>query len=224
MRRALVLLILVPLLNAAPDDLHNARGKLEKLAVALAKEGLVNEAAAAREPYTHLDPSERDLANLDKGIGRALGRARSKSPKASVLARHARTARNLAHDIVDVAVDRDGTPALLMAALALDSQCEHAHKILGSVYGSDGLWRTPKLAALEGRATKVKKLIAAARSLDVEVLPSEPTDPVLHDLYGKVSSVRHGGLLVQSYLPQERVESVLRDALRAMALSHALGG
>lgn len=218
-------LVLVPLLS--PEGaLVRARSRIETLAKALAKDGLGPEAGTCVAAYGELGGDAERLADLQRDVERALGRAHA-APGDRQLERHAEAASEVASWLAraaDEATDEALRADLLERALAFDQDCVQAHERAGHVRGPDGVFRSPLLTACHERRLAMARSLEKARQMPMEVERVEAKDPLLIALCGATppSAVEHDGLVIESVWPVERLETVFRDVLRAMAWSNWL--
>src|SRR5262245_43477074 len=106
--------------------------------------------------------------------------------------------------------------------LALDSGEPNANAVLGRERDADGAWLTRDQRIWKNGAQHVESLTAAANALAVTVEHGASSNAALRALCGGGNVVRACGVELHSRLSPEKLERILRQALRAAALSRGV--
>ena len=209
---------------AAADALFDARRAIAKLAVDAAKLGLDEVASDCLGLLEELEASERDRLRCSKSVEKAL----SKKPrpfKRRTLERLAKQTSAAAEYAAKAAgeAEPERSAELYTLAVRLDASSEAGHLGLGHVRSPDGSWTTDASAQLSKRRSAIAEALQKARRLEPELEIVEPVESLLGACWdGKISAVRHAGLTIESYWPQEQLNSAFRDLLRVLAFSNWL--
>jgi hypothetical protein len=108
--------------------------------------------------------------------------------------------------------------------LRLDDAPVEAHATLGHVLVS-GVWMDPEMKPLVERRKEIQLLIQQSRRLEVKLEVGESTLAVLREIDPRPGTrVRFRNLVVHGGMGAGRLERIVREALRACALSQKLRG
>src|SRR6185436_6478085 len=105
--------------------------------------------------------------------------------------------------------------------LELDSDQPAANAVLGRERDASGEWLTKEERVWKAGAARQAELLCLAGKLEFESQHDSSRNPVLVK-QGGGNLARACGLTLHAYLPPDRLERILRQALRATALSNAL--
>jgi hypothetical protein len=154
----------------------------------LAKDGLGPEAGTCVAAYGELGGDAERLADLQRDVERALGRAHAapgdrqhRAARGGGVGRRELARARAAEEATDEALRAD----LLERALAFDQDCVQAHERAGHVRGPDGVFRSPLLAACHERRSAMARALEKARQMPMEVQRVEAKDPLLIALCGR---------------------------------------
>jgi len=106
--------------------------------------------------------------------------------------------------------------------LELDAEQPEANAALGRARDADGQWLTVEEHRWKMGARRAAGAELAARELDFSIQHGTSENPTLIAVCGGGNLVRWQGLTIHSRLPPDTLERILRQALRAAALSRAL--
>jgi hypothetical protein len=229
--RALALLVLVPVLGFAPasragdETLLDAKTSrsLEKLAKDLASQDCYEEMLIVLDVLEGLGRDAASLAKLRKSCDKALARAR---PSASKL----KSIRKRVEKIADGLCERmdgaasDEAPTLARQILRLDGSREDAHDMLGNVESEDGTGWLPKakIDAAEGRLT-VRGILLRARHRVFFTEKGESDVALVEMVCGKKGNKAvWENVELHGPLPADRLERMLKTALRARSVSQEI--
>jgi hypothetical protein len=202
---------------------RSARIGLRSVARDLAKLGAGDELDELKGILLRLGDPPEDLERLDRSWQRDLERG---GENARLRASATRKLRGEVGELEELLDELEGARRLELAAilLELDSQDAAANEALGRVRDGER-WTTPAALRVREGATRVARAVQEALALDVEIAHAPSTVPILVELHGGAarSVTSHGITLHGAYEPH-KLERVLRQALRAAALSNALLG
>lgn len=133
----------------------------------------------------------------------------------------AKTCRAVAKQLAGVMQQLTGDAQLTLARniLLLDGECIEAHTVLGSQkVGSN--WVSPDQVAIRERRGEILAQIRAARELEVDIETGDVDDPLVQQACGvRATTATYGIYEVRANFNVEKTERILREALRASALS-----
>lgn len=197
------------------------RLKLRSAASEIAKTGQLGLVQRMTAVLTGLGEDEKELARLAGAWEKsAKGAKPSRSTRAAA-------ANKLKRELEPLVEQLASTPAARRAELArwileLDSTQAAANAALQRERDADGEWLSPEERTWKLGARRSAELLRAAGALEFEVAHGASDNPALEKLVGEANVVRAHGLEVHGKLPPEKLERMLRQALRAMALSNGL--
>lgn len=133
----------------------------------------------------------------------------------------AKSLRAVAKQLAGVMQQLSGDEQLALARniLLLDGECVEAHTVLGSTkVGSN--WISPDQVAIRERRGEIVWQVQAARELEVQIETGTVDDPLVQQACGvQATFATYGILEVRTNFNVEKTERILREALRASALS-----
>lgn len=195
---------------------------VEKAAGLLAKAGRKADVAEALDLLGRLGADAAAVTKVRASCDKTI--AKLTKPAATV-PEAAKTIRRAAADLAATLplVDEAERAPTAERVLRLDGTVAAAHEALGRVE-HEGRWMTRETRDCVLRRREIEALLAASRRLPIEVETGEGFNPAVLAVTGKKGIyVRSGGLTLHSAaFPQERLERMLRDILRATAFSHAV--
>jgi uncharacterized protein YkwD len=199
---------------------HSNRVALRGVTTDLSKLGLREAVERMRAILERAGDAPETLAKLEKSWARNLARKpRGKSPR-SVLAKLEQQVALIA-DMLRETAEPERTE-LLELVLELDSQEPLANASLGRVL-DDGRWATPEEVAWEAGRRRVADLVQEAHRFGLDVETGASDSHVFETLHGeKGAFARAYGVTLHARMSPAKLERVLRQALRATALSNAL--
>lgn len=87
----------------------------------------------------------------------------------------------------------------------------------------DGEWLTDRAVEWRANASRVSELVRQARTLEIDVKHANSSLPPVRAIYGNdAHRVSAHGVTLHGGIPAAKLERILREALRAMALSRGL--
>lgn len=216
MKSLLLLLACCVGMRSLPAELPEQRG-LEAAALALAKGGRAEEAREVLGTLAQLGMSPAELTKLSESCEKALSAAKTKLrevPDAESKLREA--AASIGARLAGLeAKERE---RLARLALALDDDQTLARQALGH-QREDDHWVTPLDKQLMQRRIRVLDTLSRAHSYEVEIR-TEPSDhPLLLAMGAGGSVARWNRMAVHTPWSPERSANILREALRACAVS-----
>jgi len=209
---------LLLLLLAAPCAFAQApeQRALESAALLLAKGGRAEETRETLATLAALGMDSATLAKLAQDCEKALAAAKSALREIPEAETRLREASNALVGRMESATDKR---RLALLALTLDDEQALARAALGHERTESG-WRTPLDGQLLARRVRVLDAISRAHTWTPEIA-TEPSDHPL--LNGAAASVaRWGRMSVHAPWPAERTAGMLREVLRACAVSAML--
>jgi hypothetical protein len=199
------------------------RVKLRTLAGEIARCGDVDLIARMRAVLARLGDAPDELEDLEDGWQRSAASARpSRSLRPALANKLRKSVEPLAERLATT--DEPAKSALARALLALDADEPSANAVLGRERDRDGVWRTAEELHWAEGARAVAASLHSAATLDFEIERGKSANATLRAVCGGGSFVRAGGLELHSALPDEALERILRQALRAADLSRTLLG
>jgi hypothetical protein len=106
--------------------------------------------------------------------------------------------------------------------LELDSAQPAASAVIGRERDADGEWLTTEERAWKAGARRGAELLGLARTLEFEIEHGASDNPALVRIAGAGRFARGHGIELHARFGPEKLERILRQALRAMALSNGL--
>lgn len=168
-----------------------------------------------------------------KEVAKALSRARrAVRPGRSPAAEVPKAAQFLRQAVAELDVllhegAEDEQRRRAQVLLGLDDQCEGAHRVLGHAKTEHG-WSTAEAARVTARRVQIAEAVRKAYHIEVPVETSVSRHTILQGLYGRdgvrVSCPTTGTELHSVLLSEEKLTRILRQTLRALALSRYLRG
>ena len=207
--------------SARPLAPSSVRTALRGIAGDLARQGLADETNRLKQLMVRLGDAPEDLEVFAQKWDRYLERP---SPDPKRQSKIVDALRRQADKLTKGLERREepGRRVLANLVLELDSQNAVANELIGNQL-SDGRWWTPGDAVLHARAKQVGDFVRRAQSLPVEIESGVSDSRLLKSIYGRECSVvRARGVELHSPLPVTELERILRQVLRAAALSNAL--
>lgn len=194
---------------------------LEQVARQLAKgarEAETNDLLAALEKLGYPTTNHEKLS---KACKEDLGKAKTAIDSLPSGAKQLRTtAKQLA--VVMNTLEGDAKTAMAENILRLDGEFEPAHTVLGHEKVGRN-WVPTELKPMRERRGQIFEQVQAAKKLQVELLEGEVDDPVIQAACGvKATFARFGPYEVRSNFSQEKTSRILREVMRAWALSNYL--
>lgn len=211
---------------AAPDTPADAaRKEIVKAAAALARAGRRAETDEALRHLRDLGEDAAALAKVRASCDALAAKAGKRAPSVPDAAKALRAAAASLATGLAAAADGEREP-LARRILSLDGREPAAHAALGHVQ-HEGRWLPPEVPACLARRREIVEAVRAAHRLSVEVEREESwLGPVLEVARrGQARAARAGSVSVHSAdLPVDKMERILRQSLRALALSEFLCG
>jgi hypothetical protein len=207
----------------APTSLLSRKmaGDLTLLASELARAGESTAVQQVIELMRRAGHDEKSLTGLEKSCGRSLLKPRpSAAATRRVTQKLSRVVEGLQDQLGQLAPD-DGR-RLAQLIISLDDESELAQHTLGRVQ-YEGRWVDTDTADLLERRAQIATMVARARALAVPV-PVEDSDlDVLQQVFSTTGLMtRWGDFEIHSTHSEYRLQRIVREALRASALSHFL--
>ena len=210
----------------APRDRRIA---LRRLVMELSKLGAREEVGRVRAVLEAMGDPPDDLKRLSRTWERNLERRKPGTPHESLLEGLRSEASHLAEGLERAEPGRREDIARLV--LELDSEEPRANAVLGRVQ-HEGRWLLPAEVELARRRDEVAALVQRALRLDLEVRV-EPSSWLIEErdledprggeaVSGALAA--GGGVELHAWMDPAKLERILRQALRAVALSNALRG
>ncbi len=209
--------------TAPPEPLVAApqRQKLRTLASEVARTGELELVERLRDVLLGLGDEPDDLARLMRDWERiALSAKSGRSTRAAL-------ANKLRREL-EVLVEQLGAESeprrseLARWILALDDGQPEANATLGRARDPAGLWRTPEELVWDRGARAGAGALRSANRLDFDFERGASDNPAVRQLAGDGLRVATAGIELHAALPAEPLERILRQALRAAALSRSL--
>jgi len=206
---------------AAPLAEPAVRAKLRGLTGDLARAGEAELVARMDAALQALGDEEAELERARRGWEKSLA-----SPRPPRLSRTALAAR-LRREIEPLVAALESAPepqrgALARAVIQLDSDVPAANAALGLERTADGLWLSPEQRGWRKGGEVLENRIHAAEALRVDVATGASENPALLALGGPARCARAQGIELHGALPDETLARILRQALRAAALSRGI--
>ena len=197
------------------------RQRLRSLGGEIAKAGEIEPLERLRTVLVGLGDDEKHLERVERDWERiALGAKATRSTRTAAASKLRRELEPLVEQLAAEAEPRRS--ALARWILELDLAEPSANAVLGRERDTDGEWLTPAERALKGGARRVEGLLRDAARIDVQIGQGVSANAALLELSGGGNIVRSHGIELHSRLPAEKLERILRQALRAASLSRAL--
>jgi len=222
--QALLLLLIVTVAwQEAPPSLLNRRtaGDLTALAAELARSG---ESTAVQEVIALLRQAghdEKSLARLEKSCGRSLEQPR---PSATTTLRVTQKLAKAADGMEAHMAELSRTESIRLAELiiSLDDDRAAAQGMLGRVQ-YEGRWIDENTRELLVRRAEIETMLGRARVLEVPLSVEVSDIGELEQIYGTTGFMtRWGDYEIHSTHSAHRLRRIVRESLRASALSHYL--
>lgn len=215
-----VALLLIASLSAQELLPARLRQGVEPIAIKIAKAGHGDLLLELRRVLRNLGAGNEKLRKLDAAWAKAGRRAKPKARLPRVAAALRTLARSWATRLGGMEGERK--ELLALEILAVDSNVDRAHEALGH-RRVDGSWVDEAELARRNRRTEIAEASRKAAALPVAVEVSESRHPVLTELYGSPGlSVKAEGIVVHTVLAREKAVRMLRQAVRASALTRWL--
>jgi hypothetical protein len=191
---------------------------LESIAHQLAKGGRERETKDLLAALEKLGYPKANHEKLAKACHDELGKAKDVIDS---LPQGAKQLRITTKQIVLVMQKLEGDAKLELArhVLLLDGECEEAHAVLGHVKVGK-TWVPESQTALREQRGVIFSQVQAAKKLDVEMETGEIDDEIIQKACGvKATFARRGIIELHSNFSVEKTTRLLRETLRAVALS-----
>jgi hypothetical protein len=203
---------------------HSARTGLRSVATDVAKCGLREEVMTIHAVLLDLGDDEKELAKMltrwekslekptdsEKARGRAMKKLQSKLKPFEVLLRG------------EGPMNSQEKEHLASALLRLDSTNEAAHVVLEHRLVA-GDWLTEEEITWRDGAKHIEGIIQQANNLEIHVTHGPSSNIALKNLYEEEPHVvSANGVFIHGGYPVERMERILREVLRAHAISRGL--
>jgi hypothetical protein len=222
MRIVVLLLLLAPALAAEPLGRKEAHA-IEAAARGLARKGRSEALAELLEILRELGHPPDAIARLGRSCRNTLARSKKRASAAAEARKLSAVARELEEGLAALP-QRDRVPRA-RAILRLDGERERARRVLGHVRRGGG-WVLAESVPLLARRTEIEEAVRRARRLKVEIETGPSDLPTLVELGERSGSMaRHGTVRIHAAaLSPKKLERILRQVLRACALSQFLQG
>jgi hypothetical protein len=208
-------------------DLGNAAVReLQSLGKSLAKAGLKNELPSVEELMVQFGGGEKDAKKAwtqwNKELSKAKGGEKSRAAAVKQVGKTMKKLEALHAKQKDWSKAQH--KAYSAAILQLDSQNAKARQTLGHPL-IDGVWMAPGHATWKRRQIEMQELVREVQSMDFPFAVSEELHPAMA-AQGTKSALKYaaGGFRVFSADNRGRMERIMQQVLRGMALANALRG
>lgn len=197
------------------------RQRLRTLASDVARTGDLELVERMRAVLAGLGDGAAQLERLERDANRiALNAKPGRSTRAAVAGKLRRELAPLVEQLARE--DEPRKSALARWILALDLEQPEANAVLGRVREEDGTWLTAEERTWLRGAQRSERLRLAAGGLEMEIEHGASTNPALLALGGGGNCVRAAGVELHARLSPQKLERILRQSLRAAALSRAV--
>jgi|GEM_PF-978720 len=191
---------------------------LDYTARSLARTGRTEEVAELIEILAELGHPTRSIAKLEAKCKQAAARSRESSkPQPSLSRKIGQAADRLAALLPERTAET--RTALARLILRLDSEQTDAQNVLGRVL-HDGIFGPPEAPAIRKRRGAIQLAIQKVRRMTFDIAAGESPFDIFPQLVGhQGSTARWGVIELHSVWSAERSRLILKDVLRALALS-----
>ncbi len=203
---------------------RGTRTGLRSVATDLSKCGLEEEVLVIHEALLDLGDDEKELSKMLAGWRKKLEKPKDSKKARDRAAKKLESRLKPLNDALEDASEKtaEETEHLAGVLLRLDSSNEAARLTLGHTL-TNGAWLSEEELRLQEGASRVNELVEKARKLPVDVTSGPSDNAALKDLYEvEPHVVSANGVSLHGGLNAERLEVILKTALRAQALSRAL--
>ncbi|MBL8860383.1 MAG: hypothetical protein JNK02_00080 [Planctomycetes bacterium] len=194
---------------------------IEQVARQLAKGGREVEANDLLTALEKLGFPQANLDKLAKACKDDLGKAKSVIDSLPAGAKQLRTTSKQLAAVMGK-LEGDAQAELARNILRLDGEAEAAHKVLGHEKVGRN-WVPAEQKELRERRGKILEQIQASKKLEVPLVMGQVDDPVIQAACKtKATFARYGPFEVRTNFSQEKTARILRETMRAWALSNYL--